>query len=330
MNRTKIEWADYTWNPVTGCLHNCEYCYARDMTHRFSGDVRFNMSDARCRKIKDNLYVLDEPFLASDGKQLVYPLGFIPTLHKYRFTKPATLKTGANIFVCSMADLFGSWVPDEWIELVFDTCKANSNHNYLFLTKNPTRYQYLAAAEKLPKGKNMWYGYSLTKTTDSVYYRDLDYNSFVSIEPLLEDVGKLINYKFPIAHWVIIGAETGNRKSKVIPKKEWVDNILAHCDRFKIPVFMKDSLIDIVGEENMRREFPEVLQTVRLSAKRKEVLETHCAKCHKVNRKADMTAIIKRKGRRGNAETIGYICDDCIPEFMKGFDLNENVGGGSP
>jgi hypothetical protein len=52
------------------------------------------------------------------------------------------------------------------------------------------------------------------------------------------------------------GAETGNRKGKIIPKREWIDNIVRAADEAGVPVFMKDSLIPIVGEENMRREFP--------------------------------------------------------------------------
>ena len=43
MNRSKIEWCDHTWNPISGCRHNCPYCYARRMTARFAGDVRLNL-----------------------------------------------------------------------------------------------------------------------------------------------------------------------------------------------------------------------------------------------------------------------------------------------
>jgi hypothetical protein len=36
-DNTSVEWAQWTWNPVTGCLHNCPYCYARDIALRFYG-----------------------------------------------------------------------------------------------------------------------------------------------------------------------------------------------------------------------------------------------------------------------------------------------------
>ncbi len=80
-------------------------------------------------------------------------------------------------------------------------------------------------------------------------------NTFISIEPLTEymDVGL---GSFGGDKWVVIGAETGNRKDKVTPKKEWVDKICEAADLTQMAVFMKDSLIPIVGEANMRREFP--------------------------------------------------------------------------
>ena len=59
-----------------------------------------------------------------------------------------------------------------------------------------------------------------------------------------------------MTRWIIVGAETGNRKEKVVPKKEWVAGLADVCKREEIPLFMKDSLIPIIGEENMIREFP--------------------------------------------------------------------------
>ena len=66
------------------------------------------------------------------------------------------------IFVGSMADLFGRWVPDDWIEQVFDACRRAPRHTYLFLTKNPQRYCDLASAGKLPTEPNFWYGTTIT------------------------------------------------------------------------------------------------------------------------------------------------------------------------
>lgn len=112
MNKTKIDWCDSTWNPVTGCLHGCEYCYARGIANRFSshGD---KWDD---RKI----HVLDEKVYAPEEERSEpYPYGFVPTLHRYRLNEYQNRKA-RNIFVCSMADLFGDWVPDSWIYEVFE------------------------------------------------------------------------------------------------------------------------------------------------------------------------------------------------------------------
>ena len=50
MNKSKIEWCDHTWNPITGCRHNCSYCYARRMTARFAGDDMRRLK----KYVKDN------------------------------------------------------------------------------------------------------------------------------------------------------------------------------------------------------------------------------------------------------------------------------------
>jgi protein gp37 len=92
MKKTKIEWCDSTFNPVTGCLHGCEYCYARRIANRFTGldgtssDGLLELSERR-----------DKP----------YPEGEVA--HTETTERPRT------VFVGSMCDLFGDWIPDEWI-----------------------------------------------------------------------------------------------------------------------------------------------------------------------------------------------------------------------
>src|SRR5436190_14425549 len=81
----KVSWAKWTWNPVTGCLHDCPYCYARDIAERF------------------------------------YPQGFAPTFHEDRLAAPRNTRLPKvegwerRVFTCSMADLFGKVVPRDWI-----------------------------------------------------------------------------------------------------------------------------------------------------------------------------------------------------------------------
>ena len=249
MKKTRIEWCDSSFNPVTGCRHACPYCYARTMVNRFSKAV----PDGK-------LHVLDEPVIR-DGKADPYPCGFDPTYHRYRLGQIRHMAgwKPSNIFICSMADIFGSWVPEEWITEITGELRKVEKHNYLFLTKNPMRYYELMSAGKLPEDGNFWYGTTVT-TGNSPYFFNKGANTFLSIEPILEDFELPYSAEpFYSIDWVIIGAETGNRRGKVIPKKEWINNIVECCDKAGIPVFMKDSLIPIIGEENMRRDMPEGL-----------------------------------------------------------------------
>lgn len=102
MNKTKIEWTDYTWNPITGCLHGCWYCYAKKMFTRFHRS-------------------------------------FEPTFHPERLDELAKLKKPSRIFVCSVADLFAKWTPSEWTEQVLNTMKKYPHHEYQLLTKESKR-----------------------------------------------------------------------------------------------------------------------------------------------------------------------------------------------
>jgi protein gp37 len=279
MNKSKIEWCDSTWNPVTGCLHGCEYCYARKIAERFKP---FDLPHLTDKGVYESINELNTPIatVCKDGKDRIcaYPYGFEPTMHSYRLNVPSLWTKPRTIFVCSMADLFGEWVPDEWIESVFRACEKAPQHRYLFLTKNPGRYCDLYRKGILPDRNNYWFGATFDHSNwnrkyidgrpptfmlkgkmihdaGDYYFPDYPENRrFVSFEPLLYDIGEKIGSTG--ANWHIIGAETGNRKGKAETKLEWVEHILEYSDRNNIPVFMKDSLIPIVGEENMRREFP--------------------------------------------------------------------------
>ena len=248
MNKSKIEWCDMTWNPVTGCLHGCEYCYARKIANRFGFQ---NFPETPREKI--HVLSANGVFLDEVGKIMPYPFKFEPTFHRSRLNEPSLKTKPQNIFVCSMADLFGDWVPDEWIEAVFDACENAPQHRYLFLTKNPKRYKILQSSGRLPH--EHWYGTTVTEVNRD-YFSHSDYRSFLSIEPIMCEMRFDKRPQQVLPDWVIVGAETGNRKDKVVPKAEWITEIIEACDRQKIPVFMKNSLVPIVGEANMRREFP--------------------------------------------------------------------------
>jgi len=110
-----IDWAKWTWNPITGCLHSCPYCYARDISERFAGTAGF-------------------------------PNGFVPTLRADHLSAPLNGKPRASddprerrIFTGSVTDLFGRWVPEEWIDAVLGVAKQASQWEFLMLTKFPKR-----------------------------------------------------------------------------------------------------------------------------------------------------------------------------------------------
>lgn len=247
MNETRIEWCDSTWNPVTGCKRGCPYCYAKRIAERF-----------KCKGVKPGEVVecfeLKEPFYQDERNQ-PYPFGFVPTMHRYRLGEPARKTKGQTIFVCSMAELFGPWVPTRWIVEVLDACRKAPQHRYLFLTKYPKRHLELDHMALLPHEDNFWFGSTVTKGEDSAaWMKDIGCHWFLSIEPLLGPVD-LTAGSGPMPEWVIIGAETGNRKEKVRPEYEWVQSIVSDCVTFNIPVFMKDSM-KAIWPSKLFREFP--------------------------------------------------------------------------
>lgn len=269
-SKTKIDWADATWNPVTGCLHGCEYCYARRIAERFGGasETHNNECCHECQWITEGtgeIHDLDEPVYDFDhGRNAPYPFDFDPTFHRYKLDEPQRWKKTRTIFVCSMADLFGDWVPDEWIKEVFAACEKAPQHRYLFLTKNGKRYKELYEKGIMPMGMhawNKWFGCTVEKETDEFFFNNLygngiDHQGFLSIEPMLSDFEPgVIDQDATGIKWVIVGAETGNRKGKISPQKVWVEHIAQTCKASGIPLFMKDSLRELMGDD-FKQEFP--------------------------------------------------------------------------
>lgn len=207
MNRTRIEYCDYTWNPVTGCLHGCPYCYARRISLRRGDD-------------------------------------FKPKLHPERLHQPIHVKKPSKIFAVDMGDLFGDWVPREWIEAVLRIVGKAYWHTFLFLTKNPKRYLEFQFPE------NAWIGITIDtqkRAENLKYLLQADATiKFVSFEPLLEKV----DVDLRGVDWIIIGAQT---KPEIQPPDGAVKKLLLQTDRLGIPVFMKDNL----RLEPKRREFPQ-------------------------------------------------------------------------
>jgi protein gp37 len=249
-------------------MNDCPYCYARQVARRF-GTLDTNAGVGIAEHIPEHGVIVE---ISSRISGAPYPYDFVPTFHRYRLDEPQRMKKPRTIFVCSMADLFGDWVPGEWIQDVFKACESAPQHTYLFLTKNPDRYQWVNNEDGEAGEPNLaLYGtpYSLGATVTNQGQLITAYESaadWISIEPMLEHLefdemftccDRYVQDEVARWSWIVIGAETGNRKDKVVPKREWIDEIVYCSKYYKTPIFMKDSLVPVMGEENMLREFPE-------------------------------------------------------------------------
>lgn len=216
MKQTKIDWCDCTVNPVVGCKNGCEYCYAEKINERFK---------------------------------------FIPCWREPQFfperLKQLKSKKPKSVFMDSMSDI--GWWEREWVDEVFNEIRKNKQHNYIFLSKCSKGY---LSDKKKHDLMNCWFGLSVTKQ-ESIKLLTRTWFDFLSVEPILEPInfGWEKEWKRDI-QLVIIGAETGNRKNKVIPKKEWVDDIVRQCDENDIKVFMKESLQEIMGDDFRQDKLP--------------------------------------------------------------------------
>jgi protein gp37 len=213
--RSKIEWTDATWNPVRGCTKispGCAHCYAAVFAERFRG-------------------VPGHP----------YELGFDPRLVPEKLREPLRWRSPKRIFVNSMSDLFHEHVPDSYIVEVATVMQAASWHTFQVLTKRSRRMKELLNsslqfAATLP---HVWWGVSVENRKYGIpRLADLQRSDanvrFLSVEPLLEDLGEL-NLKG--IHWVIVGGESGPGARPI--RQEWVVAIRDQCRRARVPFFFK-------------------------------------------------------------------------------------------
>ena len=210
MSKSKIEWTESTWNPVSGCTKlskGCENCYAEKMAKRLQA-------------------------MGTRG----YENGFEVTLHPYALEKPLKLKKPQVIFVNSMSDIFHEKIPDEFIMKIFDVMNRAHWHTFQVLTKRPKRLRSIA--HKLNWTDNIWMGVTVEANdyVDRVdFLRECDAHvKFLSLEPLIDSVDKL---DYTGIDWVIVGGESGYG-ARVI-KKEWVLEIKSSCEKYDIPFFFK-------------------------------------------------------------------------------------------
>jgi len=208
--KTKIEWTEATWNPVTGCAKispGCKHCYAERMAVRLKAMGQRN-----------------------------YVNGFRLALHERLLKNPLAIKKPTSVFVNSMSDLFHKDVPQDFILSVFNVMEKAYQHRFQVLTKRSKRLAKLSA--ELPWPENVWMGVSV-ENSDYIHRID-DLRStgaktkFISIEPLL---GPLPRLKLQGIDWVIVGGESGPRSRTM--EKAWVLEIRDQCLDAEVPFFFK-------------------------------------------------------------------------------------------
>jgi protein gp37 len=180
LNKTKIEWCDYSWNPVTGCRRGCSYCYARRIHNRFN----------------------KKPFT-----NIVF--------HEDRMADPVKENKPSTIFCGSMSG--HEYWPIEWLRLVLQQCAVASWHTFVFLSKDVYTYNY-DRWKDVPD--NVVMGVTFEKVTEEQeeeidYIDTFDHRTWINIEPLMGRIDLFL----PSVELVIVGAMTGSGARKPLKEE---------------------------------------------------------------------------------------------------------------
>ncbi|HEX5105220.1 MAG TPA: phage Gp37/Gp68 family protein [Pirellulaceae bacterium] len=214
-DHSKIEWTDATWNPVRGCTKispGCKHCYAETFAERFRG-------------------VPGHP----------YEQGFDLRLVPEKLLEPLKWSSSKMVFVNSMSDLFHEGVSDEYIEWCAKVMVAANWHTFQVLTKRSERLRdlLLGRLQFAAHHDHIWWGVSVENRKHGLprieHLRAAQTKvPFLSIEPLLEDLGEL---NLNGIRWVIVGGESGHGARPIV--RDWVVCIRKQCHRTGVPFFFK-------------------------------------------------------------------------------------------
>lgn len=214
-SHSEIEWTDATWNPVRGCTKvspGCKHCYAETFAERFRG-------------------VKGHP----------YEQGFDLRLVPEKLIEPLTWRSPKLVFVNSMSDLFQDGVPDDYIETVCRVMSMAKWHTFQVLTKRSVRLRELLSGRLrfAAEQGHIWWGvsvedqkYGLPRVSD--LQKAPARVRFLSIEPLLEDLGA---FTLSGVSWAIVGGESGPGARPM--DKSWVISVRDQCRQSQVPFFFK-------------------------------------------------------------------------------------------
>lgn len=222
MKVSKIEWTESTWNPSIGCdkvSTGCKFCYAEVMSKR--------------------LQAIGTPS---------YKNGFEFTILPERLESPLKIKRPTKFFVNSMSDLFHEEMPFYFLDQIFEVITKTPQHTYQILTKRENNLEKYFESRSVPD--NVWLGVTVEsfkkKDRIDVLKRIQAKTRFLSIEPLLEDIGEL---DLTDIHWVIVGGESGYKARPM--RADWATNIHKQCKQQNVPFFFKQW--GTWGEDGQRR-----------------------------------------------------------------------------
>jgi protein gp37 len=239
----------FTWNPIAGCLHDCEWniagqraeCYAKTIAEKFTA---------------------------------AYPEGFATYYwHEKRLREPLALAEPAGIFPDSMSDLFANWVHHEHLSLILDVMRQAHWHIFQSLTKNTVGYKNV---DNLPL--NLWLG--ISSPPDHMFKKELSdrqkqaylhtalktlqnlaqqgYVTWMSFEPLSQDWADIVSQYPGAIQWAVIGAAS-NGRTYYPPEEQHVRNLLDVLNIEQVPVFYKGNMKSLpYARQNWRVEFPEI------------------------------------------------------------------------
>ncbi|RUL83653.1 DUF5131 family protein [Tautonia sociabilis] len=214
-DRTAIEWADASWNPVRGCTKvspGCAHCYAETFAERFRG-------------------VPGHPY------EQGFDLRWIPE----KLAEPLRWPGPRMVFVNSMSDLFHEDIPLDAIRRVVDVMLLADWHTYQVLTKRSGRLLDLLSGplRDAAGAGHIWWGVSVENRRHGLPRVEHLRASpaavrFLSVEPLLEDLGPI---DLAGISWVIVGGESGPGARPMLP--DWVRSLRDRCSSSGTAFFFK-------------------------------------------------------------------------------------------
>ena len=206
-----VEFPNLSWEPITGCKNNCEYCYAKDNNNIFK--------------------------IQPDFSELIF--------HENRLNETVNTKDKEDniVLVCPSTDLFADWMPEEWIKKVIEAMNNNVSWNYMLLTKNPKRY--LQFIEQIPQtafiGATATNQEQYDNATEVFSQIKTDHIKYIAFEPINEVIDCSKGMPF---NWCIVGARHAVRGcSQLQPKWEWIKHIIIESEKNGIQMYFKNSVI---------------------------------------------------------------------------------------